>query len=205
MPSLSQRLLASIGLLPLSAQAAPGEFELVRTTEDCQTYMGPRDDDGVTPVRIECRWDDVTPESIEAMFDQFAHYHVFVWALSDSRIHRTEPDRALVWQRHEVPGTAPRETLVWLRSEANSFGSKRYTWASANDEPLELSLFATRAPKNNGMWDIIPRAGGVDVVLELSYDPGGLVPDWLVKWCQTLGADRMMADIRTMAVTGLAL
>ncbi|MDG1481426.1 MAG: hypothetical protein P8R54_17660 [Myxococcota bacterium] len=197
-----RQLLASIGLLPLSAQAAPGEFQLVRTTEDCQTYMGARDADGVTPVRIECRWDGIEKASVEAMFDQFDRYHEFVWALGDSRIERTEPNRALVWQRHEVPGTAPRETLVWLLAEDNGFGSRRYTWTTAPEEELTLSASAVRAPRNDGMWNIIPGDSGVDVVLELSYDPGGMVPDWLVKWCQTLGADRMMSEIQGIAASG---
>ena len=212
MPSLTdllraapKQLLASAGLLPLSAAAAPEDYRLVRTTADCRTYMGPQTDDGATPVRIECRWDGVQPEAIEAMFDRFDRYHVFVWALSGSRIEREEPARSLVWQRHEVPGTAPRETLVWLTAEDNGQGSTRYTWSSATEEPLVLSDGAIRAERNDGLWDIIPDADGVDVVLELTYSPGGLVPDWLVKWCQTLGADRMMADIRAIAAAGGAV
>ncbi len=208
MPSLTdvfrpRQLLASVGLIPLSAQAAPGDYQLMRTTEDCRTYMGPRDQDGVTPVRIECRWDGIDPVAIEAMFDRFDSYHVFVWALSDSRIERLEPDRALIWQRHEVPGTAPRETLVWLTVEDNGAGSRCYTWTTATEEHLTLSsAYAVRAPRNDGVWNIFPDEDGVYVVLELAYDPGGMVPDWLVKWCQTLGADRMMAEIRAIAAEG---
>ncbi|MFT5682965.1 MAG: hypothetical protein ACI8RZ_003889 [Myxococcota bacterium] len=198
-----RQLLASIGLIPMSVQAAPGEFQLVRTTEDCRTYMGPQDADGVTPVRIECRWDGVDKTAIEAMFDQLGQYHVFVWALGDSRIERVDPERTLVWQRHEVPGTAPRETLVWLTAADNGVGSRSYTWTTATEEHFTLSsAYAVRAPRNDGMWNIIPDEAGVDVVLELSYDPGGMVPDWLVKWCQTLGADRMMAEIRAIAAAG---
>ena len=103
-------------------------------------------------------------------------------------------------QRQVVPGTAPRESLVWLAAAPNASGSMTYTWTTAADEPLDLPDGAVRAPRNDGRWEIHPRAdGGVDVVFEIVYSPGGWVPDWLVRWCQTLGADRMMNEIRLFA------
>ena len=186
----------------MNGQPKADEYRLVRSTKGCQTYMGPRDVDGVTPIRISCQWQGIDPSSIEAMFDQFGRYHTFVWALSDSRIERTTPGRTLVWQRHEVTGTAPRETLVWLTAASNDAGSRCYTWTTAADEELVLSKGALRAPRNDGRWNIIPTDDGVEVFLELAYDPGGMVPDWLVRWCQTLGADRMMGEIRALASPG---
>jgi len=81
------------------------------------------------------------------------------WPLSDTRVERVESNRSLVFQRHEVPGTAPRETLVWLTAEANSAGSICYTWTTAAEEPLTLSDDALRAPRNDGLWEIVPGDG----------------------------------------------
>lgn len=157
--------------------------------------------DDARAVCIRCTWPDVSAAALETLFDRFDDYQRFVWAMTDSSIRRQEEDRALVWQRQTVPGTAPREMLVWLSATANASGSKTYTWTTAENEPMTTPSGVVRALRNDGRWEIHPRTeGGVEVVFEILYSPGGWVPDWLVRWCQTLGASRMMNEIRTIAL-----
>jgi len=187
-------------VLPFVASLLGSPAHAEAATDRCQSSVGAPDAAGVRPVQITCRWPDVSAAALEAMFDQYDGYHRFVWALADSEVRQADGHRALVWQRQEVPGAAPRESLVWLEGQPNDSGSRTYTWTTAASEPLDLSAHAVRALRNDGRWEIVARDKGVDVVFEICYSPGGWVPDWLVRWCQTLGAEKMMDEIRQFAL-----
>lgn len=183
------------GLLLPPSHAATTSY-----SKACKSRISDADADGVRSVRITCSWPEISPESVEALFDRYDGYHRFVWALSATSVRRTEGERVLVWQLQEVAGSAPRESLVWIQGVDNVHGSRTYTWRTAADEPLALTPGSVRATRNDGRWEIIPAAQGIDVVFEIAYSPGGWVPDWLVRWCQTLGAELMMNEIRQLAV-----
>ena len=180
------------------AVAAPADFHVVMEKEDCTFYMGAREADGVTPVQVECRWSDVEKESLDALLRRVDTYHDIVWAIEDSRVVRVEGERSLVWQRHHVPGTAAREAMVWMAVQPTAAGGTRYAWTTA-DEAFTSGRGTIQAPRNDGFWEVTPTADGVEVILQGSYDPGGWVPDWLVRWCQTVGAERVMNDLHERA------
>ena len=168
------------------------------TRGDCTYFMGERESDGVTPLRVECVWDHIDPDKIDALFGQVAGYDAFIWAIEDTRQVSVDGARSLVWQRHSVPGTAPREVQLWMETQPTEAGGMRYSWTTAGT-PFSLGKGAIRAPRNDGYWEVSVGEAGIEVVLQASYNPGGWVPDWLVRWCQTIGAERMMNDIQSLA------
>ena len=183
----------------LALATANADFQPVMQRDDCVFSMSQREADGVTPVRVECRWSDRDAPELDTLLSQVGSYHEIVWAIEDSRVVDTRGDRSLVWQRHVVKGTAPREVMVWMEAKPTIAGGTRYSWTTA-DVDFDLSRGAVEAPRNDGYWEVTPTVDGVEVVLQGSYDPGGWVPDWLVRWCQTFGADRLMKDVRALTV-----
>jgi len=179
------------------AAAAPSDYEPVMERDDCVFYMGPQEADGVTPVMVECNWSDRDAHEMDALLSQMNNYHEIVWAIEDTRMVRAEGARSLVWQRHVVKGTAPREVMIWMETAPTAAGGTRYSWTTA-DEDFELSRGAVLAARNDGYWEVNPTVEGVEVVLHGCYDPGGWVPDVLVRWCQTFGADRLMKDAHAL-------
>lgn len=185
-------------VLLTAALAAPAGFELVGEGAGCRLYRGPADG-GLAPARAECHWPEVAPTALEGLLARYDRYDELIPPVTRSVVVRTEGGRALVHQVAHTRGLAPREVLLWME-RASSDGTARFRWTTAADQPLDLPPRHVRAPRNEGWWEVAahPR-GGAQVVHQVTYDPGGAVPAWLVRWAQVGGLREIMENVRGLA------
>lgn len=184
--------------IPVATPAAPEGFEHVGNKSGCELYLGPVHADGTATLRAECAWPDVDYASFQAKLARNDAWHHYLDCLTDTRVVGAEGDRQLVWQRQEVPGVSPREDQVWMWSTRTATGW-RYSW-EASPAPFAASKDAVVVERNEGFWEVSPLpGGGVHLVNETTYDPGGWIPLWLVRALQGSASADALADLREVA------
>ncbi len=186
-------------LATLALAEPPAGYVEVKRVHDCVLYKGPAEDDGVAPMRAECRWKDVDPDALIALLTDYEAYDDLIFGIDAARVVRVEGGRALVHQVQSTRGIATREVLLWMDTRRDGDAAV-VSWVQASDEPLEVAPGHVRAPRNEGAWEVRPDPeGGARVVHRIAYDPGGDVPAWLVRWFQVGGMAQVMGDVRARA------
>lgn len=197
----SRRMTAFLSLLSfLAAPAladAPAGFKEAKQANDCTVYKGPADADGVIPVFADCHWPEVSPAKLHAIeYDWEGHADVFSTVVS-SKILRKDGERSRVYQMHALSGVSNREVEVWMWREEVP-GGFQYNWAS--DTPVTPKDGNVATAKHVGFWRITDHPkGGSRAEYQLSYDPGGSVPGFLVRWFQTSGTVDTTTELRAAA------
>jgi len=190
--------MSTMTLLLLSAAlAAPPGYKVTKTTNDCELMLGPAEADGVVPMRAECHWPEIPPDAFHAAVGNFA-IHGELWStVPVCEVVRTEGGRTLTHQVHQSNGISDRELMLWLET-VEVEGGYRHQWTRAVDEPLEPAKGNVAAARDDGYCEGVAHPdGGTQVNYQLSYDPGGKVPGFLVRWFQTSGLAGIMEDLRT--------
>ncbi|TNE91076.1 MAG: hypothetical protein EP330_06405 [Deltaproteobacteria bacterium] len=182
-------------LLAAALAAPPDGFSLTKSdVSGCELYKGSADAKGDVPMRAECRWADISLETFHAKFSDWeAHDDIFSSVVS-SRIQRSG-DPVLVHQRHYARGISDREILLWGKTEKVGDGW-RFSWSRATGETLTPASGNVAAERSDGAWEAHPHPdGGVTVTYELTYDPGGSVPGFLVRSFQGSGFAAVVTEL----------
>lgn len=185
-------------LLLATLFAAPSEFREVRQKDDCIYYKD--DSEPVPVVRTECEWPEADGEKLRAILSDYGSYAKLIGPVERSEQIEVHPDRTLVEQVHNPPVIARRELRIWMWAETLEDGGLKVSWDSDGVEPWELEPGHVRPERNAGFWEIHPRMeGGIVLVHQVEYLPGGSVPRWLVKAFQTGGVVDLMQNTRKLA------
>lgn len=162
---------------------------------ECSVSTGAEVAPGVPSLHARCAWPAASLDAARALLKALDDHQRFVWTIAEDRLIGVDAGRALVHQRHELPGIRPREVRVWVWCEELEGGGLRVAWVSS-DEAFEPAPDALRAARSEGVWEVRPRAaGGVELDFDLAYAPGGSVPPPLVRWAQTLGVAQVLAEL----------
>lgn len=178
-----------------TALAAPPGFHVSETYEGCELSLGPADASGVIPMHAECHWPELSPATFKAAMSRFED-HAKVWSsVQSSTAVRTEGARTLARQVHLSKGISNREVMMWLEG-VDVDGGWRFQWTKAA-EPFTLTDGYVLPSKDDGFCQGTAHPdGGLSVVYQLSYDPGGSVPGFLVRWFQTSGLEAIVHELR---------
>ncbi len=189
--------MTTLALLVLSsALAAPPGYTVSKSdTNGCTLYLGPADAQGVKSMRAECVWPDVKLDTFKAKMGDWAGHATMFSTVAESNVKKAG-DKALVYQRHSTSGIADREIMIWMQHETVD-GMERYSWKRADGESLTVKSGNVECPRSTGYWEAKAEGSGITVVHELSYDPGGRVPGFIVRWFQTSGLEATVAEART--------
>lgn len=182
-----------------ASQTAAAMRNPVSQAEGCVITQGMDVAPGLPSVQVRCHWADVSVDAVDLLLARPDHYDDLFWMVAEDRVELVDGDRVLVHQRQEALGLRPREVLVWVSRTALPHGGYRYSWVKS-DIPFVLPAGHVEVARNDGAWEVRPhRTGGVELQLDLAYDPGGMVPAWAVAWVQTAGTARMLRDFRVAA------
>lgn len=188
-------------VIALSALAAPPGFKV--TKEDvsgCTLMLGPAEADGVVPMRAECHWADVPYDKFVRVFSKWEDHDVFFGTISASDVLSVNAGVSQVHQVHVSKGIADREIVLDGTSAPDGDGTK-FSWKKSAHQ-VGASGDRVEVARSEGYWIARPAAdGGVDVEHQLSYDPGGSVPGFLVRWFQTSGLSSIVTDLHTYMTT----
>lgn len=184
-------------LLTHALAAPPAGFTELKRDNDCVVYRGTVDGGGIAPVYADCHWPDVAPEKLHALLaDWEGHANVHATVVS-SKIEKTEGEKSLVYQVHQLSGISNREVRIWMQKTAVS-GGFEYSWK--NDGVVEPQKGNVATARHIGYWRVTPDpAGGSHVEYSLDYDPGGSVPGFLIRWFQAGGTVETTNELRTAA------
>ena len=179
-----------------TALAAPAGYNVTVAAHDgCELSLGPAARDGVIPMHAECDWADTTIDKFRAVMGSWTRHADVFTVIVSSEVRRTEGERALVYQLQHTKGISDREVLMWMW-HTMADGADRYAWTTAGDEPLTVQDGNVRCARSDGYWQAAANpAGGIHVVHQLEYAPGGSVPGFLVRWFQTSGLETNLSEV----------
>jgi len=189
-------------MLVAAAIAAPADYKVTREgVSGCNLFLGPAEADGVVPMRAECHWADVTLAKFDGAFAKWEDHDVFFSSIAESDILGSAGGKTQVRQVHTTKGISDRFIVIDGTRAANAGGGFKYAWTkSAHQSAQPADTVA--ALRSDGYWEVTPAAdGGIDLVHQLSYDPGGSVPGFLVRWFQTGGLEAIVTDLHTYMTT----
>ena len=189
-------------LVDIALGAAPSGFKVTEADYNgCELSLGPAEADGVVPMRAECVWSDVSLDRFKAVMSDYTQ-HDEVWAtVAESKVQRTDGDRSLVYQKHQNSGINDREILLWMKHESVD-GYDRYSWTRATGETLTAADGNVLTARSDGYWQAKAEGTGIRVVHLLSYDPGGSVPGFIIRWFQTSGLEANVDDLHAYLKKG---
>jgi hypothetical protein len=183
-------------LLLGSALAAPPGFNVSkRDVEGCTLYLGPAEADGVVPMRAECRWPDVSVEQFDRAYADWTRHDEIFSSIASSDLVSTNGATKTLRQTYTASGISDREMLIdGTRTEID--GGLRFEW---HKHPGDQGITSgnVEALRSDGFWEVTAHPeGGVTAIHQLSYDPGGRVPGFLVRWFQTSGLAAIVGDLK---------
>ncbi|MBW1878258.1 MAG: hypothetical protein JRI25_05860 [Deltaproteobacteria bacterium] len=181
-------------LLSFAAFATPpADYSQVKERGGCTYYNGPTEEDGTRPMRAECHWPDLTFERIDGLLSKWEDHDLYHSSVVAADIVGQDGDAVLVHQEHHTAGISNRELTLRLTKEVLPNGA-RYPWTMIAEQP-EPAKGNVVPVRDDGYWEVTAAAdGGVDVVYDLKYSPGGRVPGFIVKWFQTSGLVAVVED-----------
>ncbi len=178
------------------ASAAPAGYRVTKPSANgCELSLGPAEKDGVVPMRAECVWPEITIEKFNKAMANLDNHDLYWETVVDSTVKRVDGDRSLVFQKHRSKGINDREILLWMSHKVVD-GYDRYSWTKATGEALTVTKGNVETARSDGYWQAKAENGGIRVIHTLSYDPGGSVPGFLVRWFQTSGLEANTSDLR---------
>ncbi|MFT7518559.1 MAG: hypothetical protein ACI9MC_000691 [Kiritimatiellia bacterium] len=184
-------------LLLSQSYAAPTGYTVSKAdTQGCELSLGPANSAGVVPMYADCHWKGATMARYEQVLSDWpGHVNVFSTVI-ESTVQKTVGDKVLIHQVHKTGGIANREVVLW-GTHGQVDGYSRHSWAKAKD-PLEPAKGNVVVAFHEGYWQAkVDPAGGIHVIHELYYGPGGSVPSFLVRWFQVGGLETSMKEMRT--------
>jgi hypothetical protein len=187
--------------LALSANAAdPPVFEPLHSEGACDFSRSTTTRDGFPVLRAECRWPELDPARLDALLGDWAgHQHIWSMVTNSQVIEQRERD-TLVRHVHQAPAMVDREILLRMWVEEIP-GGHRYSWTRAEPQPPP-GEGRVGVVLDDGMYTVLADGAGTHLVSTLCYDPGGYIPDALVRWFQVLGMPRFLEELREAATTG---
>ena len=176
----------------LLAMTASAGWTVSTTSNGCTFYVGDRQG-AYAPVRAECDW-EVAPSTVHGLLSKLTAHKDYFSSVSVSE----KVGEGRYRQVHVASGISDRELIVDMGSEPIP-GGTRYWWKKSADQ-TGVTGSGVEPNTNQGKWEVTDReGGGVHVVYELMYDPGGSVPGFLVRWFQTSGVELLVGELKTKA------
>jgi len=186
-------------LLSFAAFATPpADYWEVKERGGCTYYNGPAEEDGTRPLRAECHWPDLTFERIDTLLSKWEDHDLYHSSVVAADVVGQDGDAVIVHQEHHTSGISNRELNLRLHKEILPNGA-RYPWTMTPDQP-EPKKGNVVPVRDDGYWEVTRAGdGGVDVVYDLKYAPGGSVPGFIIKWFSTSGLVAVVEDFHDYA------
>lgn len=160
-------------VLSLVALAAPAGFVPVAAGSTCQVFAGPVQADGTFAVRAECLWTDASLNVVaHALTD--VEQHPRIWTrISRVKVVEKVGSRVRVVMVQAMGPFSPRqETLIVVsRREGDRFVVE---W-KLDPEQVPMGEGLEPVVLDEGFWHLSQVEQGLHVIMQIRYDPGGMV------------------------------
>lgn len=138
----------------------------------------------------------VTPAEVRAVLldEDYARHAKYI--AEYRTIDRPAPNKVIRYTRLGLPVVDDRDYFIEITREKDlnpdGTGEYRSTWKPWGlDRPARRGV--VRVTTNSGYWDVKPADGGAHALVEyfLQFDPGGVLPTWIVDQ----GNKRILPDV----------
>lgn len=181
-----------------TALAAPADYEKAKSANGCTAYVGPEAASGIGPVQVECHWPEQNVEAIDALLGDVGIHDDIFTLIVESTVKSETDGVSAVKQVHNSPPLDQRE-LVQLMGRKEADGVITHWWKKAPDQPAVASDHVL-PDTNDGQWILQEHPkGGVSLIYQLNYAPGGSVPSFVIRAFQTGGVLDFLGDLRAYA------
>lgn len=181
-------------LLIAAGLSTPAGFEPLNHDDDCR-YLVAQQANGWPTLRAECLWPGVQPAALETLLGDLSGYARHFSTISASEIVGPLGAATAVHHVHTAPLMADREAVLLFWSEPAGTGTA-FRWTLAPGQP-EVASGRVQLVLDTGHWTVAPNPSGPGslVVSELTYDPGGRVPNGVVHWFQQAGVAAFVDEL----------
>lgn len=173
--------------------------ELVKEADGCLFYREDPRADGLIPVSVTCRWDDVSFDALHNVIRNYAN-HDQVWKSVEKADWAGRNGEWLkVHHVHAIPGVAKREVVLEWRESPTERGT-RHDWRRAAEQ-VDPGKGHVLIGEDEGFYQLEPDGDGVLLEAEFVYDPSGSIPPWVTVKTQIPTSVMMMKELHEAAVT----
>ena len=179
--------------LALATEPA-SDWEIVKESQDCSFARGPQ-----AELVASCVWPEVELERLDEVLSDFgAAEEVWASVTSSAVQGQPGPEGTKVFHVHAIPGLSDREVLLlWQRVEEE--GALRFSWSRPEEQP-KPAQGRVNVPRDEGYYLLRgATGGGVQLEAKFVYDPGGSVPDWVLRVTQVASSELMLEELRAAA------
>ncbi|MCP4807682.1 MAG: hypothetical protein GY913_27145 [Proteobacteria bacterium] len=181
-----------------AALAAPADYEKNKSDNGCTAYVGPEAASGIGPVQVECHWPEQTVEEIDQLLGDVGIHDDIFGLIIESTVTSEEDGVSSVKQVHNSPPLDHRE-LVQLMGRKEKDGVITHWWKKAPSQPA-VGDGNVLPDTNDGQWILQEHPkGGVSLIYQLNYAPGGSVPSFVIRAFQSSGVLDFLGDLHAYA------
>ena len=173
--------------------------ELVKESDGCLFFREDPRDDGLIPVAVTCRWQDVSYDALRGLIGDYAN-HDQVWkSVASADWAGRNGDWLRVHHVHSIPGLADREVVLEWSCVSNEQGVT-YLWRRASEQP-EPGEGRVLIAQDEGFYRLTPDGEGVLLEAEFVYDPSGDIPPWITLTTQIPTSVVMLKELHRAGVS----
>ena len=181
-----------------AALAAPSNYEKTKSAYGCTAYVGPEAPSGIGPVQVECHWPEQDVEEIDKLLGDVGIHDDIFTLITESTVKSEEDGVVACKQVHNSPPLDKRE-LVQLMGRDEKDGVITHWWKKAPSQPAVADGHVL-PDTNDGQWILQEHPkGGVSLIYQLNYAPGGSVPSFVIRAFQSSGVLDFLGDLRAYA------
>jgi hypothetical protein len=183
-PKLHVYVIASVIAIALAtAPAAPAAAERsLILEEDGITVEEEGGPDRELPILTGTTTMSVSPDEIAAWIQAIHTYVDWQHNCEEARQIRKEGEITIGYNRISAPWPVSDRDVVLRSTRSNlAGGSIRMDFLSTTDANVPINKGIVRMPRLVGSYDLTPVEGGTRVVYTVDSDPGGSLPNWLIK------------------------
>jgi hypothetical protein len=172
--------------------------ELVKEADNCLFYKEDARPDGLIPISVSCRWEDVSFDALQGLIKNYAN-HDEVWkSVKSASWAGRNGEWMQVHHVHSIPGVAEREVVLEWQSSPTDNGV-RHVWRRAADQP-EPAEGRVLIAADEGFYQVGRNGDAVSLEAEFVYDPSGNIPDWVTLKTQIPTSVIMVKELHDAAV-----
>ncbi|PTS84291.1 hypothetical protein DBR00_10220 [Pseudomonas sp. HMWF032] len=171
-------LVLSLGLLFLSGSLQAEPWKLVKDEAGIQVYLKPDNGSDFHVFRAVTRMRS-TLDRLIALQNDVVQACAWMHACNQQRLLAQEGNVSWVYSQFSAPWPIkPRDSIVRVTTEVEA-GGRVLRILQGDTEYLPRSEGVVRVSKVDGFWQFTAQGESVEVIYQVSSDPGGSVPAWL--------------------------
>jgi hypothetical protein len=178
---------------------AQPDWQLQKDENGIKVYTAENPESPVKLIRVEVEFDQPV-EKIASTIMNVAEYKTWVYGCIESTT-LARPNDSMVVYRHvtDVPWPFEDRDLVaqFTRTKNKSTGSVSISSAQIANYPEQEGY--SRVKSSKAIWVLTPqKSGTVKAVYQLSVDPGGNMPGWLINLFITEGPYETFVNLQNL-------